>query len=99
MVQIRWSKQASLDLKEIYDFISRDSRHYARLEVVLIKTKTDLLKTNPLLGNMVPELGRAEIRQLIQRNYRIIYKIIDENRIDILIIHHSSRDLSKRSLT
>lgn len=99
MVQIRWSKQASLDLKEIYDFISRDSSHYARLEVVRIKTKTELLKTNPLLGNMVPELGRTEIRQLIQRNYRIIYKIKDENRIDILIIHHSSRDLSKRSFT
>lgn len=97
MVQIRWTKQATLDLKEIYDFISKDSSHYARLEVVRIKTKAKALKTNPLLGNIVPELGRTEIRQLIQRNYRIIYKVIDPKWIDILIVHHSSRDLSKRS--
>jgi toxin ParE1/3/4 len=99
MVQIRWTKQATLDLNEIFEYISKDSSHYARLEVVRIKGKTKLLESNLYLGNAVSELGRPEIRQLIHGNYRIIYKLVDNKRIDILTIHHSARDFGKRSIT
>lgn len=42
MVQIIWSKQALEDLKEIFDYISLDSKEYAKLQVVRIKIKTKL---------------------------------------------------------
>jgi len=38
------------------------------------------------------------IRELIEGNYRIIYKIVNEYQIDILTIHHSARDLKRRNV-
>jgi len=98
MVQIRWTKLAVEDLKSISDYISRDSIRYAKMQVLKLKTRTKLLKTNPLAGKPVPEYENQQFRELIEGNYRIIYKVIDKNRIDILTIHHSSRDLMVRQL-
>ena len=46
----------------------------------------------------MPEINRENIRELIEGNYRIIYKILEENKIDILTIHHSARDLTRRKI-
>lgn len=46
----------------------------------------------------VEEKGNAAIRELVEGNYRIIYKIVNEKRIDILTIHHSARALEKRNI-
>ena len=98
MVQIRWTKTALLDLKSIYEFIAKDSKKYAKLEVIKLKTRTQFLKKAPLLGKEVPEKGDVAIRELNEGNYRIIYKIIDSDRVDILTIHHTARDLEKREI-
>jgi toxin ParE1/3/4 len=98
MVQIRWTKTALLDLKSIYEFIAKDSKNYAKLEVIKLKTRTQLLKKVPLLGKEVAEKGVISIRELNEGNYRIIYKIIDSERVDILTIHHTARDLEKREI-
>ncbi len=98
MVQINWTQIAVGDLKSIYDFISKGSKKYAQLEVIKIKTRTRILKTKPLIGKEVIEKGNLAVRELVEGNYRIIYKIIDKNKIDILTIHHSSRDLKRREI-
>jgi addiction module RelE/StbE family toxin len=98
MVQINWTFQAKEDLKSISDYISRDSVHYAKLHVNKIRTRTKILKSHFKIGKIVTEIGDQNIRELIQGNYRIIYKIVSENQIDILTIHHSARDLSGRSI-
>jgi plasmid stabilization system protein ParE len=96
MVQINWTRIAVDDLNSIYDFISRDSRKFAQIEVIKIKTRTYILKKNPFAGKEVTEKGNVAIRELVEGNYRIIYKITNKGRIDILTIHHSSRDLNRR---
>lgn len=98
MVQINWTNTALTDLKAVFDFIARDSKKYATLQVLKIKAKTKLLKKRPRLGKTVPEKGDDKIRELIEGNYRIIYKIINSNRIDILTIHHAARDLERREI-
>jgi toxin ParE1/3/4 len=98
MVQVNWTNTAVEDLKGIYEFIAKGSRKYAQLEVIKIKTRTKILKTNPHMGREVIEKGNVSIRELIEGNYRIIYKIVENDRIDILTIHHSARDLSQRQL-
>jgi len=40
MVQIRWTLIATDDLKSIYEYIARDSKKYAKIEVVKIKLRT-----------------------------------------------------------
>ena len=98
MVRIRWTYQARDDLKSIAEYISRDSIRYARLQVHRIRNRTGLLKRNPQAGREVPELKEPGIRELIEGNYRIIYKIVTKSRIDILTIHHSARDLTRRTI-
>jgi len=98
MVQIKWTKLAVEDLKSISDFISRDSVRYAKIQVYRLKSRTKILITNPIAGKPVPEYENRQYRELIEGNYRIIYKVIDKNRVDILTIHHSARDLTIRQI-
>ena len=98
MVRINWTLQAKYDLKSIADYISNDSKRYAKLQVVKIRTKTTILKSHAKIGKIVPEIDNQNIRELIEGNFRIIYKIVSEKQIDILTIHHSARDFSRRSL-
>ncbi len=98
MVQINWTHQAKADLKEISDYISKDSKRYAEFEVKRIRQRIEILKKFAFAGKINEEKGEENIRELIERNYRIIYRIISEKRIDILTIHHSARDLTQRNL-
>jgi addiction module RelE/StbE family toxin len=98
MVQINWTLQAKDDLKSIAEFIARDSVRYAKLQVVKIKARTGVLKSHPQAGKVVIEINDQKIRELIEGNYRIIYKIISKNRVDILTILHSARDLTKKEI-
>ena len=98
MVQINWTFQSKDDIKAIAEYIKLDSVRYAKLQIIKIKTRTQILKSFPLTGRIVPEIESEQMRELFEGNYRIIYKVISETRIDILTIHHSARDLSKRSI-
>lgn len=93
MVRISWALSAVEDLKSISDYISRDSKKYAKIQVKRLRLRTNRLKQNPRIGRVVPEIQDENIRELIEGNYRIIYKIINKNRIDILTVHHSARNL------
>ncbi len=75
MVKIIWTEQAVSDLKDILDYISKDPRQYAENQIRRIKSRTILLKTRPECGRIVPEVDVNEIRELIEGNYRIIYRI------------------------
>ncbi len=98
MVQIRWTLLAIKDLQSIYEFVARDSQKYAQIEVIKIKLRTKILKNNPFVGKEVKERTDPRIRELIEGNFRIIYKIIDKTTVDILTIHHSARGLTKREI-
>ncbi len=98
MVRINWTFQAKDDLKNITEYISKDSKRYAKLQVTRLKTRTRVLKIQIRSGKIVPEINQENIRELIEGNYRIIYKIVEDNRIDILTIHHSARDLTRRKI-
>jgi len=98
MVRINWTFQSKLDLKQIADYISQDSKKYAKFQILKIKSRTHILKTNMLIGKVVREIENEDIRELIEGRYRIIYKVISKFRIDILTIHHTSRDMTKRKI-
>lgn len=98
MVRINWTFQAKSDLKDIAEYISKDSKLYAKRQVFKIRNRTDILKSHNYSGRKVPEIQDENIREIFEGNYRIIYKVVTENRIDILTIHHSARDLRKRKI-
>ncbi len=47
MVQINWTHHALFDLKEIKDYIGRDSVLYAKRTILKIKDSTQILKKYP----------------------------------------------------
>ncbi len=98
MVQIKWLKEAKADLKEIFVYISLDSKRYARLQVERIQQSTKILKLHPNIGKIVDEIDNPEIREIVEGNYRIIYRIVNKKRIDILLVHHGAKDLRRRLL-
>lgn len=95
MVRISWTRLATDDLKSIAEYIARDSKRYAKIQVQRIVSRTKILKLQPQAGKIVTEVDDKNIKELIEGNYRIIYKIISPDQVDILTIHHTSRDLAK----
>jgi len=96
MVRIKWLVSAKNDLKEIYDYISFDSKRYAKLQLERIQNSTEILKTQIEIGKIVDEIGDPKIREIVEGNYRIIYKIISKYELHILMVHHGARDLKRR---
>jgi addiction module RelE/StbE family toxin len=89
VIVVRWTPQAEDDLQAIYDFIARDSEHYAKLVVDKILSAVDSIERFPLIGRHIPEKPRGDLRELIKPPYRIVYRLGEE--ILILTIFRASR--------
>ncbi len=91
MVKLNWTTQAKNDLISIAEYIGQNSKKYARIQIQRIRQRTTQLKEHPNSGREVTELENPRIRELILGNYRIIYCIVSDERVDILTVHHSAR--------
>ena len=98
MVKIIWTDSAIQELNDIGDFIAKDSIRYAEITVDKLFYSVDILVLYPYAGKMVPEFNDETIRELIRGNYRIVYQLIDDFRINILTIHNCARLISNSSL-
>lgn len=98
MVKINWTKRAVESIYEIQEYLLTKSESFVKVFTDKIFEKVDLLINFPESGRMLPELERPDIRELIYKNYRIIYKIVSEEEIDILFVHNSYRPLNEDSL-
>jgi plasmid stabilization system protein ParE len=91
MVKVRWTDFAIDNLVVIGDFIEQDSFFYAQRVVNYLFDSVNILENHPRAGRIVTEFNDRTIRELIRGNYRIVYKIVSEQDIDILTVHHSAR--------
>jgi addiction module RelE/StbE family toxin len=92
MAQISWTKRSIQDLKSIYDYISLDSTFYAARFISKLIKRVDILIEFPESGRMVPEKNTPEIRELIEGNYRIFYRL-RKGEVTILRIHNAARKI------
>lgn len=90
MVKIVWSDLAKEDLKAIHEYISKDSKVYADRLIAKLTHRVEQLENYPQSGRMVVEFGQENIRELIEGNYRIIFRINIEY-IGIVRVQHSAR--------
>ena len=65
MVQINWTFQAQNDLLGIADYISKDSKRYAKLQVDRIKNRTKILKPQTRSGKIVSEIYRENVNTVL----------------------------------
>lgn len=75
MVKIVWTETSTEDLKEIFDYIAKDSKRYATITTNKIYQIAQVISDKPYIGRIVPEFNEKSIRELITDNYRIIYRI------------------------
>ncbi len=89
-MKVFWSPRAVEDLKEIARFIGKDNPRVARLFADKLKRRAESLSRFPKRGRIVPELGRDDIREIIEGNYRIAYRVRKDS-ADILTIFEAHR--------
>jgi plasmid stabilization system protein ParE len=87
---IRWSPRAAADLERIYDRINRDAPPYASLVVQRIVSAVDSLGDFPRLGRVVPERADPNIRELIVRPYRVVYRTLTDA-VEIVTVFHAAQ--------
>ena len=58
-----------------------------------LKRRSEQIANFPMLGRKVPEYAAEDICELIEKPYRIIYRI-KPNQIDVLAVVHSAQLLS-----
>ena len=95
MGKVIWTEKAVSHLQSIYDYIAHDSHIYASRFIKVLIKQTKILETFPKTGRIVPELSSNNIREIIYNNYRIVYRIENSNRPEILAIMQGSQLLEK----
>jgi toxin ParE1/3/4 len=80
MGKITWTEKASRNLHDIYEYISRDSEIYAARFVKSLIKSPKRLKDMPYSGRIVPEFENENFREVIYRNYRIVYRLVGKNK-------------------
>lgn len=95
MVEINWTNEAELWLKDIHDYIALDKKTIAKKVVNEIFNKVQILQSFPKIGYEYPNDENKEIRILLYGHYRIAYLIKDEKTIDILGVFHGALDIER----
>jgi plasmid stabilization system protein ParE len=90
--KIIWSRQAREDLRDIVSFIALDNPPIAEKFGFRLMSSVDSLANFPELGRFVPEEQDQNVREIIVRPYRIIYRLQAEKQtVAIARIWHGAR--------
>ncbi|MBI3894687.1 MAG: type II toxin-antitoxin system RelE/ParE family toxin [Acidobacteria bacterium] len=90
MTPLLWSPQSLRDLENIRAYIAKDSPLYADLVIRRLVVAVERLSNFPESGRMVPERSSPEIREVIVKPYRIVYRV-REGTVEIVTIFRASR--------
>ena len=87
-----WSSAARDDLHNIIVFIARDNPNRAMSFGYELISQTDRLQEFPGIGRIVPEYRSDNIREIIFRPYRIVYRVKHGEKLcEIARVWHSAR--------
>ena len=94
---VNWTDFAKARLHKIHQYIAEDSPMVADKTIKRLTERSIQIANFPQTGRKVPEFKHPDIREILERPYRIIYRILP-NRIDVLTVIHY-RQLLPNSLT
>lgn len=89
-MKVKWTKEALERLAEIEEFIAHDSAERAEKFINYLIDRGESLSRNPKIGRIVPEILNPSIREIIAKNYRLVYRIRKEE-IEILTVFEGHR--------
>jgi toxin ParE1/3/4 len=74
-VKVRWTRKAERCLYEIGDYIALDDPKAAVRWIRQLRDRVRRASALPGTGRVVPELQREDIREVLLRNYRLMYRV------------------------
>lgn len=77
---------------DIGEFVAKDSLLYAVSLIDRLITGAERLQSAPLLGRVVPEYRREDLREVIVQNYRVVY-LARGDEVIVTRVVHGARDL------
>ena len=98
MVQVRWLRRIIAELHEAREYLQPFSPASAERLTDSVFAKGALLESQPLLGRIVPEAERPDVRELIYKRYRLINRVVSGTEILMLTLHLALRPLVADSL-
>jgi plasmid stabilization system protein ParE len=79
MSNIIWSPKAVSQLDNIFNYINKDSKIYSKIVVQQIISFVEKFSINPKSGRIMIEFSDQEILERRYGNYRIMYRIRNED--------------------
>ncbi len=89
---VRWTDTAQDHLDAIFAYIAQDSTEYALRMVDRLTRRSQQIAEAPLSGRRVPEYDMDQIREVIEKPYRIIYHI-KPDQIDVIAVLHGAQNV------
>lgn len=89
---MHWSARAEARLDAIHAYIAQDNPAAALRTVQQIAHRAGQIATFPHSGRSVPDYSRDDVRELIEGEYRIVYRV-GVDRIDVLTVKHCAQRL------
>ena len=89
-MNVVWTERALLRLQHIQNYIAEDQPANALAWVNRVLERGDTLSDQPHRGRPVPEYPTAEVREVREGDYRIIYQV-RAGCAEILTVRHSSQ--------
>jgi len=90
--QLIWSPSARLDLKELVAYIGESRPEAAHRFVRKLFDSVAHLAEFPESGRIVPEFDQRDLREVIRRPCRIVYRIKQEVEVvEIVRVWHAAR--------
>lgn len=86
-MKVHWTDRAKTRLKLIHDHIAKDAPLVASQVVERLLQRSIQIGDFPSSGRAVPEYQREDIREILERPYRIIYRILPD-RVDVITVMH-----------
>lgn len=88
--RLRWSRRSERDLEEIDAYIAADDAVAAERWVERLMERAHKAAWVPFAGRVVPELGLENVREVLLRTYRIVYRI-EGSEVQVLTVFEGHR--------
>lgn len=93
MMEIVWTEQSLRCLMDIETYIAMDDPVVAVVFVEKLIRRADVLTDQPFSGRFVPEVPGRDLRELIEGNYRIVYRV-SASAVEILTVFEAHKRFS-----
>ena len=87
-MNVVWTDSAKRRLRLIHDYVAQHAPDAADNVVRRVLRRSRQIAEFPQSGRQVPELDHPDIREVLERPYRIIY-LVRVDQIDVLTVMHA----------